>query len=127
MPDPRAMSESTLQNHTLKYVGLRQLLAYHTHDSRRSEPGWPDLVIVGDNGVLFRELKSKVGRVSKEQRMWMQAMELAGLDVGVWRPEDWPARICSEIDALGRCSAERPLPSQAELRRHLQRRGAPLG
>lgn len=125
MPDPRQMSEATLQNLVLGYVRARGLLAYHTHDSRRSEPGWPDLVIVGDGGVLYRELKSKTGRVSPDQLMWIDALEKAGANADVWRPVDWPHRICSEIDLLRRCTAQRPIPSQAAIRRHLQRRGAP--
>lgn len=49
--------------------------------------GWPDLVIVGTR-VLFRELKSATGPATPEQKAWIARLELAGLDVGVWRPKD---------------------------------------
>lgn len=52
--------------------------------------GFPDLVLVHDEHVLFRELKTAKGRVSVAQMHWLDALELAGADVGVWRPGDWP-------------------------------------
>ena len=42
-------------------------LAYHTHDSRRSTPGFPDLVLVRGGVLLFRELKTDTGKTSKAQ------------------------------------------------------------
>jgi len=32
----------------------KHILCYHTHDSRRSGAGFPDLVLVGANGLLSR-------------------------------------------------------------------------
>jgi VRR-NUC domain len=65
-------------------------LIYHTHDSQRSERGWPDLAVKRPDGcVLFRELKKQDGRVTAEQEAWLKALAGEGLDVGVWRPIDW--------------------------------------
>ena len=77
------------------------VLCYHTHDSRRSEPGFPDLVLVGHR-VVFRELKSHRGRLSAEQKAWYKALHGGGADVAVWRPGDWPELICGELRAIGR-------------------------
>ena len=65
-------------------------LQYHTYDSRRSEPGFPDLVLVStrQGRILFRELKTDKGRVSPDQRKWIDGLTAAGGDAGVWRPED---------------------------------------
>jgi len=65
-------------------------LAYHTHDSRRSAPGFPDLVLVSSRHgrVLFRELKTDTGRVSKDQVKWLTGLVAGGADAGVWRPAD---------------------------------------
>src|SRR5690606_11011151 len=53
--------------------------------------GWPDLVLVHPGrGVLIRELKSDNGTVSKEQHEWIETLGLAGANVAVWRPSDWP-------------------------------------
>jgi hypothetical protein len=73
---------------------------YHTHNSRRSEPGFPDLTVVGAHGVLFRELKSERGRVTADQRRWLDALAAAGADVVVWRPCDWPQRIHAELESI---------------------------
>lgn len=116
------MTEAQFQSQVLALIRAMGLAAYHTHDSRRSEPGFPDLVIVGMNGVLYRELKTAKGRVSPDQKYWIYALNAAGEDAGIWRPSDWPTRIQSELTALGRCLVQRPLPSQAALRRHLQTR-----
>jgi hypothetical protein len=63
-------------------------LVYHTHDSRRSEGGFPDLAIVSHGRLLMRELKRQSGRVTPEQKAWLAALADAGVDAGVWRPAD---------------------------------------
>lgn len=63
--------------------------------------GFPDLVLAGPSGVLFRELKSAEGRLSVEQQAWLDALATAGGDVAVWRPSDlFDGRIEAEIRAL---------------------------
>lgn len=53
--------------------------------------GWPDLVLVHPvRGVLFRELKTDRGKVRPQQQVWLDWLEAAGMDAGVWRPRDWP-------------------------------------
>lgn len=76
------------------------MLIYHTYDSRRSEPGYPDLHLVSARfGIsIFRELKTAKGRVSEPQKKWLQRMNDVGLDAAVWRPEDWlSGRITAEL------------------------------
>lgn len=83
-------SEKELQEHVLLVARTMGYLAYHTHDSRRSTPGFPDLVLVHarKRRVLWRELKTSRGRVSPEQMTWIEALRQAGMDAGVWRPAD---------------------------------------
>ena len=59
--------------------------------------GFPDLVAVRpnepdhhrDGRVLFIELKSDVGRLSKEQRDWSADLLSSGAEAYVWKPKDW--------------------------------------
>ena len=58
-------------------------LTYHTKDSRGSEPGWPDLVLVRAPTVLFVELKPRGGKATPAQWRWIQALSACGLDARV--------------------------------------------
>lgn len=61
--------------------------------------GFPDLVILTrSHRVLYRELKSDTGRLSRAQREWLERLERCGQDVGVWRPGDVD-RIARELAA----------------------------
>lgn len=44
-------------------------------------PGVPDYIVVGRDGLLFIELKSKTGRVSLEQQHWLDSLNGASRDV----------------------------------------------
>jgi len=80
------------------------LLVYHTYDSRRSERGFPDLVIVGVRGILFRELKNEKNKPTIHQQQWIQALQAAGADAGLWRPSDiFSGRITSELRRIAAC------------------------
>lgn len=75
-------------------ANLRQLLddlglfGYHPRNSIGSAKGWPDWVILGPCGSLFRELKSQRGTLSIDQRRVGSKLTRAGLNWGVWRPAD---------------------------------------
>lgn len=86
------------------------LLSYHTHNSQRSDPGFPDLCIVGAKGIMFRELKTAVGRTTAMQDYWLARLNDVGVDADVWRPADFPDRVMQELKALGRLTT--PLPAR---------------
>lgn len=60
-------------------------LVYHAHDSRRSEPGVPDLLLCKPPRVIFAELKRRGGRVSPAQRFWLEQLgQCTGVCVFLW-------------------------------------------
>lgn len=96
----KAMSEDALLAQIKRLALDLGWLVYHTHDSRRSEAGFPDLVLVNtkQRRALFRELKRMRGRVSPDQRIWLDALQLVGQDAAIWRPDDLlEERILAEL------------------------------
>lgn len=94
------MSEAQLQAAVLDLCKLRGLYAYHTHDSRRSQAGFPDLVIAGFHGHLFRELKAGRGRTSAAQANWLHRLGASG-DAAIWTPADLRSgRIQKELETI---------------------------
>lgn len=76
----------------------RQWLAYHTHDSRRSQAGFPDLVVVHpEHGAIYAELKMPEKYPTPMQRVWLTTLLRAGHRVYLWRPADY-RRIVEVLD-----------------------------
>ena len=92
------MSERELQNavcDALRVLGWR----FCHFRPGRSERGWrtpitgdagfPDVVAVRRDRILWLELKSEAGRLTQEQANWLAALGAAGGSVHVIRPSDW--------------------------------------
>lgn len=88
------MREREWQAQVIEAARLLGWRVYHTHDSRRSEPGWPDLALVRDR-LVMAELKTANGRVSTAQEGWLDALQAAGVETYLWRPSDWDAVIAT--------------------------------
>lgn len=87
------LSEAEFQRQVTQLAdALGWSLQYHTHDSRRSQPGFPDLVLVhpGQRRLIYAELKAARGAVSDAQWAWHMALRGAGQEAYIWRPADWP-------------------------------------
>jgi VRR-NUC domain len=61
---------------------------YHTFDSRRSTPGFPDLTLVRPPRLIFAEIKTERGRVTRDQWGWLADLVACGAECYVWRPSD---------------------------------------
>lgn len=85
------MLEKAWQQQVIELARLYQWLVYHTFDSRRSEPGWPDLVLVRPPELLVVELKTDAGRLTAAQKAWLAALAACGLETALWRPRDFEA------------------------------------
>lgn len=69
-------------------------LTYHTHNSKRSSPGFPDWAIVHPQGgpLFLWELKrqDREAKPSPAQERWLEALDKATLvHSHVYRPSDW--------------------------------------
>ena len=94
------MREKVFQQAVVTLAKLNGWLVYHTHDSRKSEPGFPDLVLVHPRGqCLFVELKSETGKITKAQGAWLEA--LLGVKgrprTYLWRPADWRSGLIEDL------------------------------
>ena len=102
--------EADLQRAVIDLAQLHGLLVHHCRPARMQSGKWatplqgakgfPDLVIAGPAGTLFRELKSTKGQLSAEQVAWLDRLRSSGADASVWCPADWPRRIQAEIHAV---------------------------
>ena len=85
-----SMTEREFQAQVIQYAGLAGWMIYHTYDSRRSQPGFPDLVLVRGRHVIFAELKTDKGRVTPDQQHWLNSLEdVEFVDARLWRPKYW--------------------------------------
>jgi hypothetical protein len=104
------VTEDDLKGAVMDLCKLLGLLVHHDRPAR-TEHGWrtaiegdegfPDLVIAGRRGVLFRELKSAKGKPTLPQQLWLDRLFAAGADVGLWRPADLTTgRIESQLRGI---------------------------
>lgn len=89
------VSEKEFMAEVVKVAKSLGWKVYHTHDSRKSEAGFPDLVLARDR-VIFAELKTEAGKFSAAQLNWLDALDEAGAVAQRWRPEQW-AEIVAEL------------------------------
>lgn len=78
-------TEKEWQRQVVDVAILRGWKVYHTFDSRHSEAGFPDLVLLRGDRQLVVELKVGDKNPTAEQIEWLNAFEKAGVDAQVWR------------------------------------------
>lgn len=83
------MSEREWQDLVVQYARLHKWWVFHPYDSRKSAPGWPDLVLLRPPRIVVAELKSERGKVSAAQERVLALLDECGVDARVWRPSDW--------------------------------------
>lgn len=82
-----AITEAQWQAQVLELATLYRWGYYHTFDSRRSQPGFPDLVLWRDR-IIYAELKAADGKLTPLQKRVLEGLRRAGAEVFVWRPKD---------------------------------------
>lgn len=91
-------SEKDFQNAIVELAEACGWLTFHVADSRRCNPGWPDLALCHPvrHILLIIENKTERGRLRPEQKVWLDA--LAGVELRINgdnpdRPND-PFQVC---------------------------------
>jgi hypothetical protein len=69
--------------------GLNQRGTWRTPISGALGAGWPDLVLIRGNRMIFAELKSEKGKLTAAQVTVLNALEATGHEVFCWHPSDW--------------------------------------
>jgi hypothetical protein len=91
------MSEAALQEAVIACATLLGWEHFHAYDMRRSDTGWPDLLLLKPPRMLVLELKTERGKVSPEQEGWLALWAACGAMTAVIRPSDWHA---GRVEAL---------------------------
>ena len=61
---------------------------YHTHNSRHSPAGYPDLTLVKGKALVYMELKMPGNLPSKHQKAWLAALNQTPARVYLMTPDD---------------------------------------
>jgi hypothetical protein len=102
---PRVSERAFMQ--AIRRVAVREgWKAYHTYTSKRSEPGFPDLVLIKPPVVLFSEVKRHGAQPTLDQQRWLEALQCCTqVETYLWFPEDMAA-------ITARLQGERPRPGE---------------
>jgi len=94
---PEYATEKEFQAAVIALAKRHGFACYHTHDSRRSEAGFPDLVLLrGDVGIVAELKRSAKERPTAAQETWLEAWRaVRRVEVRLWTPELW-----TEIERL---------------------------
>ena len=94
----KAMREKALMQHVIDMARLLGYLVYHTFDSRRSEPGFPDIIAVGYDRLLAIECKREREQPTPAQQNWLDELAyVPGVECYVIRPSDW---LSGEVERI---------------------------
>lgn len=94
------MTERDWQRRVVDYARIKRWAIMHTRPAMKrsgewatpimGQPGFPDLTMVRRGRLVFAELKAVRGRLTVAQRTWLVRLrECPGVEVYLWRPEDW--------------------------------------
>jgi len=88
---PSRQTEKQFMSQVIRAAKVLGWAHYHTHNSQKSEAGFPDLVLTRRPRVIFAELKSDRGVLTAEQRAWIDELRACGQEAYVWKPKYWSA------------------------------------
>jgi hypothetical protein len=95
------INEHELEDAIRRQCLARGILRFHVRDARGMTRGFPDDVLIGARGLLWRELKSEYGMLTPDQRTVRNALRALGQDWALWRPADLQnGRIARELEEI---------------------------
>lgn len=77
-------------------LGMRGWRVLRVPPSIYSAKGWCDLIAIKDGRVLFIEVKSEKGKLSRDQEKFAQLIDEAGGEYIVARSEDYVVQVCNQ-------------------------------
>ncbi len=85
-------TEAVFQSRVIRIAEAAGYSVYHTHNSERSNPGMPDLLMFREDvGVVHLwELKRRGGHPSAEQCHFLQHLDGKVIDCRLFGPDDLP-------------------------------------
>ncbi len=104
-PQFNGMTEEQFQRQVVDLARIRNWSDMHIRAGRTLDgwrvpvsgslaKGWPDLVLVRRDRIVFAEIKTDRGRVTAEQAAVIETLSRAA-EAYIWRPRDW-----DEIDRV---------------------------
>lgn len=91
----RAITEREWQSQVQRLASSLGWKFYHAPDNKpvngriqKVVAGFPDLVLVKAERLIFAELKREQGIVADAQMEWLEALKLTGAECYIWRPSN---------------------------------------
>lgn len=97
----RSITENEWQSTVMNLATLLGWRSYHAPENRpvvgrngsryvqNVRAGFPDLVLVRDDRLIFAELKRETGKLGPGQQEWLDAVRrVPGVESYLWRPSD---------------------------------------
>ena len=102
------MTERELQDAIIETAKLLGWRIMHTRPARtqigwrtpiEGHAGFPDLVLLRPPRLIFAELKSKKGRLTQDQALWLNGFRASGpaIETYEWKPKHWESGEIEEV------------------------------
>ena len=91
-PEPNGVCESCFTQQVIDLAKLRGWFVYHTWNSRHSQPGFPDLILIRPetHELLALELKREGKKATEEQELWLALFgDVRDVQSYCWTPSHW--------------------------------------